>query len=102
MLWETGEITVEPLKNIQHDQVMCAIYARKHNLLKESRWIQFRKHARREKKLIRLINQAKLHSFRMSAVYMYGHLVPRNHDQAVEIDKKNGDTKWQDAEKQEL
>ena len=50
VLWETGEITVEPLKNVQHDKVMCAIYARKHNLLNESGWMQFHKHARREKK----------------------------------------------------
>ena len=33
---------------------------------------------------------------------MYGHLVPRNHDQAIEIDKKNGNAKWQDAEDEEL
>ena len=33
---------------------------------------------------------------------MFGFLVPRNHDQAVEIDEKNGNTKWQDAEKLEL
>lgn len=33
---------------------------------------------------------------------MYGYLVPRNHDQAVEIDKQNGNTKWQDSENLEL
>ena len=33
---------------------------------------------------------------------MYGYLTPRNHDQAVEIDENNGNTRWQDAEAGEL
>jgi hypothetical protein len=56
----------------------------------------------REKKLVRMVNQAKLQSFRMASVYMYGHLIPRNHSQALEIDLKNNNTMWQDAEKIEL
>ena len=28
---------------------------------------------------------------------MYGFLVPRNYEQAIEIDAQNGNTKWQDA-----
>jgi hypothetical protein len=81
---------------------MCGLYARKHDLLKEPGWQQFRKHARREKKLFRMANQAKLESRRTKPVYMYGHLVPRNHEQALEIDNQNGNTRWQDAEKEEL
>jgi Reverse transcriptase (RNA-dependent DNA polymerase) len=49
-----------------------------------------------------MVNQAKLQSFRTAPVYMYGHLVPHNHSQALEIDRKNGNTMWQDAEKIEL
>jgi hypothetical protein len=48
-----------------------------------------------------LVNQAKLTSYRMTPI-MFGHLVPRNHQQAIEIDKKNGNTRWQDAKKEEL
>ena len=33
---------------------------------------------------------------------MFGHVVPRNHDQAMELDRRNGNTKWRDAEKLEL
>jgi hypothetical protein len=33
---------------------------------------------------------------------MYGFLVPRNHDQAMELDRQNGNTKWQEAEAVEL
>ena len=35
-------------------------------------------------------------------VYQYGYMIPRGHDQAVEIDRKNGNTKWQDSEKAEI
>ena len=31
-------------------------------------------------------------------VYMYGHEVPRNHAEAMELDKKNGNTQWADSE----
>jgi hypothetical protein len=102
VLWETGEITIEPLKNVHHEKALCGIYARKHNLLGEKGWTQFRRHARREQKLLRMANQAKLHSFRTAPIYMFGHQVPRNHSQAVEMDEQNGNTKWQDAEEVEL
>ena len=101
--WETGESTYEPLHIIAADDpVTCAIYAKENNLLEEEGWKRFKRIAKRQKKLIRLMNQAKLKSFRTKPVYMFGFLVPRNHDQAVEIDEKNGNTKWQDAEKLEL
>ena len=61
--WETGEITWEPLKTVQQDKVMCGLYARKNNLLDQPGWTKFKRYAKREKKLLRLVNQAKLHSF---------------------------------------
>ena len=33
---------------------------------------------------------------------MYGILVPRNHQQAVDLDYANGNTKWQEAESLEI
>ena len=33
---------------------------------------------------------------------MYGFQVPRNHEQAMELDRQNGNTKWRDAEIIEL
>jgi hypothetical protein len=100
--WETGEVTLEPLKNVQHEKIMCAMYAQKHGLIDTPGWVQFSKLAKRSKKLLRMANQARLHSFRTAPIYMFGHQVPRNHDQAVEIDLQNGNTRWQDAEKEEL
>ena len=45
-----------------------------------------------------MINQAKLRSHRTAPVYMYGHEVHRSHEQAMELDQKNGNTKWVHSE----
>jgi hypothetical protein len=61
-------------------------------------WKQFRRLAKNDKKLKRMINQAKLKSYRRDPFWKFGVLFPRTHAQAVELDKQNGNTKWQDAE----
>ncbi len=33
----------------------------------------------------------------MAPRYKYGYEVPRNYNHAVELDKRNGNTKWQDS-----
>ena len=48
-----------------------------------------------------MVKQAKLTSFRTAPVYKNGHKVPRNHQQAMDLDQINGNTKWADAEKLE-
>ena len=101
--WETGESTYEPLHIIAvDDPVSCAIYAKKNNLLEEEGWKRFKRLARRQKKLIRLLNQAKLKSYRNRKVYKFGVLVPRDHNHAMEIDTRNGNKNWHNAEKLEL
>ena len=93
--WESGESTYEPLHVIAADDpVSCAIYAKENNLLEEEGWRRFKRLAKRQKKLIRLLNQAKLHSFRTKPIYMFGHLVPRNHNQAMQLDESNGNNNW--------
>ena len=57
---------------------------------------------RRQKKLQRLINQAKLRSFRTSPKYMYGFKVPRNFKEALEFDRENGTNLWEAATMLEL
>ena len=108
--WETGEITWEPLVTKDgtgiwdSDPVTVAIFARQNGLIdqlaKECPGI--RKYCKTQKRIVRLANQAKLRSFRTKPVYMFGVLVPRNYQQAVEIDKENGNTKWQDCTSLEL
>ena len=48
--WETGEITEEPLLIIAtDDQLTCAAYAKKHNLLNLPGWKRFKNIARNQK-----------------------------------------------------
>ena len=103
--WETGEKTWEPLKTMyESDPVTIAIYAQKNKLLNKPGWMfpGLKKLAKTQQRIIRRANQAKLHSFRTKPVYQYGFLVPRNHAQAMDIDEKNGNTKWRDAELEEI
>ena len=79
-----------------------AIYAKENNLLDTSGWIQFKRLARRQKKLIRMANQAKLKPFRHSSIYRFGVQVPCNHEEAIDLDRKDGGNLWADAEMREL
>ena len=101
--WENGEITFEPLRIIaESDPVSVAIYARDNNLLHLDGWKKFQKLARRQKKLLRMANQAKLQSFRNRVVYKFGVQVPQNHAQAMALDAQNGNNFWREAEETEL
>jgi len=101
--WENGEITSEPLSVIAADDpVTCAIYARENNLLELEGWKRFRHIAKRQKKLFRMANQAKLRSYNTAPRFKYGFEIPRDYKHAVWLDKRNGNTKWQDATKLEL
>ena len=101
--WETGESTYEPLHLIAADDpVTCAIYAKENNLLEEEGWRRFKPIAKRQKKLVRLLNQTKLKASRQHPTFMYGYQIPRSHDEALKLDTRNGNTKWQDAEQLEL
>jgi hypothetical protein len=96
--WENGEITSEPLGIIAADDpVTCAIYARENDLLEQPGWKRFKGIAKRQKKMFRMANQAKLRSFRTAPRYMYGFEVPLHYAQAVKLDTRNGNTKWQDS-----
>jgi len=101
--WEDGSITTIPLNLIAADDpVSCAQYAKENNLLEKPGWKQFRNTARRQKKFIRMMNQAKLRSYRTSPKYMFGYEIPRDYKHAVELDKQNGNTKWQDCTELEM
>ena len=101
--WENGERTFEPFDTIyEDDAISLAIYARDNNLLDTSGWKRLKRFAKRQKKLKRMINQAKLQSFRTTPKYMYGYRVPKTYDEAIEIDKQNGNTKWADATSLEM
>lgn len=68
--WESGEITAEPLTIISKcDLVTCAIYARENNLLDTPGWRQFKPIAKQQKKMFRMVNQAKLRSHKTAKKY---------------------------------
>jgi hypothetical protein len=113
--WENGEKTWKPLYirsgteeqrwgMYNDDPVTVAIYARENKLLDTPGWKlpNMRRLAKTQGRIIRYANQAKLQSFRTKPIYMYGFLVPRNYAQAIELDKENGNTKWQDCTDLEL
>jgi hypothetical protein len=101
--WETGERTYEPLAMIAADDpVTCAIYARDKGLLQTDGWRRFKRVVKNQKKLSRMLNQAKLRSYRRGPKYMYGVQVPHDHAEAVRLDEKNGNTLYQDAEAVEI
>jgi hypothetical protein len=100
--WENGEITSEPLTVIAADDpVTCAIYAKENGLLDMPGWKRFKAIARRQKKFTRMVNQAKLRSYRSAPKYKYGFEVPRNYQHAIRLDERNGNSKWKDAVKLE-
>ena len=103
MEWENGEITPEPLSVIaKDDPVACAIYARDNNLLELDGWKRFKSIAKKQKKLLRMVNQAKLRSFRTAPKYMYGFEIPKDYNDALRLDRLHSNTKWQDCTKLEM
>ena len=101
--WEDGSVTREPLDIFaKDDPVSCAKYAKDNNLLDEPGWKRFRHLAKNNKKLTRMINQARLTSIRRGPVFKYGFEVPRGHTHAMKLDAENGNTLWRDSVVTEL
>jgi Reverse transcriptase (RNA-dependent DNA polymerase) len=99
--WEDGSETYEPLEIIiKDDPVSVANYAAQNNLIDTPGWKRVRHLAKNQKKLDRMVNQARLafNNGRSSApTYSFGIKVPRNVKQALQYDEENGNTLWQDA-----
>ena len=104
MEWESGERTWEPLGDVRkfHPYLLTQ-YAIDHDLL--DKWDTskrtLKKYAKRNKMLLRMGNKARMESIDRTPVYMFGYEVPRNHAQAMVLDRKNGNTKWADSERLE-
>src|SRR5688500_15566487 len=95
--------TSEPLMVIAADDlVSCSFYAKKNDLLDLSGWKRFRTLAKKQGRMMRVINLAKLRKYSTRAKYKYGYEVPKDFKHALEINQRNGNTLWQDATKLEL
>ena len=101
--WESGEVTYEPLTLISKDDpITCAVYAKKHDLLDTTGWKHLKRYAKTSKRLIRAVKQSRIRQVRASARYQHGFQVPKNYNDAMRLDKENGNTHWQDAMDLEL
>ena len=101
--WESGEVTYEPLTLISKDDpITCAVYAKKHDLLDTTGWKHLKRYAKTSKRLIRAVKQSRIRQVRASVRYQYGFQVPRDYNDAMRLDKENGNTHWQDAMDLEL
>jgi hypothetical protein len=98
--WENGEVSYEPLHTITaDDHVTCAIYAKYHGLLDTDGWKRSRSLAKRAKKMLCMVNQSKLRSYKTCKKYMYGIEIPRGYEDAIILDKLHGNNKWQSTTK---
>ncbi len=103
--WESGERTFEPISEIYRaDKWLLAEYAKENDLLDawDSSRVRVKQAAKNCANVLRLINQARMRSNRATPIFKYGHQVPRSHDEAMELDRKNGNTKWRDSEALEI
>ena len=101
--WESGEVTYEPLTLISKDDpITCAVYAKKHDLLDTTGWKHLKRYAKTSKRLIRAVKQSRIRQVRTSARYQHGFQVPKDYNDAMRLDKENGNTHWQDAMDLEL
>ena len=96
--WESGEVTYEPLTLISKDDpITCAVYAKKHDLLDTTGWKHLKRYAKTSKRLIRAVKQSRIRQVRASVRYQHGFQVPKDYNDAMRLDKENGNTHWQDA-----
>ena len=101
--WENGEVSYKPLHTIAaNDPVTCAIYAKDNALLDTDGWKRFCSLAKRAKKMLHMVNQSKLQSYKTSKKYIYGFEIPRNYEDARRLNKTHGNKKWQQATKLEM
>ena len=101
--WGSGEKTWQDMAfTFNDDPVSVSVYALMNDLLTTPGWKRCKPYVKNGKKFARMVHQRKLKNYRNRPVYKYGYQVPRNHEEAVFIDEKNGNTKWQDSEKLEI
>jgi hypothetical protein len=99
--WSSGETTWNDFAlTFKGDPVMLSLYAEKHGLVRH--WPCCKRYLKNRKTLARMVNQVRLKNFWNRPRYKFGVQVPRNHEEAMWIDHKNGNDFWKKAERREL
>ena len=90
--------TWEPLNVIAGtDPVTVADYAKAKDLLDTPGWKRLKKYVRRPQIRARIAKQVALRKRRTEARIKFGVRVPRTYQEALRIDRANGNKKWQEA-----
>ena len=94
ILWQSGEITWEPLSSIKEDlPYEAAQYTADHNLLREKAFTKWAPYLlRKVNRWIRATRWRKKNN-----CYKFGVEIPRNVAHSLELDRKNGNNFWRDA-----
>jgi hypothetical protein len=53
--------------------------------------------AKREKKMLHMVNQSRIKVTRNAPRYKFGYRIPCNYNEAMQFDLRNGNTLWQEA-----
>jgi Reverse transcriptase (RNA-dependent DNA polymerase) len=103
--WEDGSTTEEGLQAmIIDDKMSCYEYGKLvHGLLEEDGWKRLKKCAHSVEQMCqKVFNATTVYSTKFEPSIQFGIQVPRNHEEAMKLDEKNGNTKWKDAIHTEL
>ena len=98
--WDNGDVTWEPLNNLRKDDpVTLAKYAHKKGITNKRGWKWSRKINKHPKKLLQMlrINASQRGAARKTVKYKFGVQIPKHPMHTLELDRLNGNTKWQDA-----
>jgi hypothetical protein len=77
--------------------VTCAVYACEHGLLEEEGWKQFKGIAKREKKMLRMVNQSRIKVTCNASRYKFGYCIPHNYNEVMQFDLRNDNTLWRES-----
>ena len=103
--WVSGERTWEPISTAFHaDKYELAQYAEDHGLIDawDSKTIKIKDTLKISNETYNMITIAKLNARDRGPIFMFGVEVPRNHNEAMALDKKNGNDYWAKAEALEI
>jgi hypothetical protein len=64
--------------------------------------MRFKGIAKREKKMLRMVNQSHIKATYNAPRYKFGYRIPRNYNEAMQFDLKNGNTLWREATNLEM
>jgi len=101
--WSNGEVTWEPMTVIKtSDPLTVARYAHDNKLVNLKGWKWAKRHHRNPNKFIRMLRIFKAKIKKTFKKYKFGVQVPRNIQEALAIDKEDGNNLWSEAINKEI